>query len=51
MIRPILEYGYIVWWDKGTTKRNNCKDIKIQRLGCIFLTRVMKSTPTIAMEA
>lgn len=51
IVRPIVEYGAVVWWKKSTTKDGKTKLGKIQRLACLTATGAIRSCPTVALEA
>jgi hypothetical protein len=50
IIRPILTYSSFLWWKKTTQVSTTKKLAHLQRLGCIGITIVMRSTPTAALE-
>src|SRR5690606_30824705 len=50
VIRPIITYASIVWWDKTRQLTTQRKLARIQRTGLLFITGAMKTTPTAAME-
>jgi hypothetical protein len=49
VIRPILTYGSRVWWPRVRYNVSRPQLSKIQRLACLAITGVMKTTPTAAM--
>jgi hypothetical protein len=50
IIRPILTYGATVWWMRVNYNLSRRELNKLQRLACLAITGVMKTTPTAAME-
>lgn len=50
VVRPMIAYGAIVWWNKtrqsGVARQLSC----VQRLACLATTGAMRTTPTAAME-
>ncbi len=50
-IRPMLVYGSIVWWTRGTLATAQEQLSRVQRLACMGITGAMRTTPTAAMEA
>jgi hypothetical protein len=50
VIRPVLTYGSTVWWLRVRYNVSRTELSKIQRLACLAITGVMKTTPTAAME-
>lgn len=51
VIRPMLCYGSLVWWPRTRQKVEMAHINHVQRLVCLAVTGVMKSTPTAALEA
>ncbi|MGR0272001.1 hypothetical protein ACUWC3_28160, partial [Klebsiella pneumoniae] len=51
IIRPIITYGSLVWWEKTLQITANKKLEKIQRLICLSITGAIKTCPTAGMEA
>jgi hypothetical protein len=50
VIRPVLTYGFMVWWPTVRYNVSRTELSKIQRLACLVITGAMKTTPTAAME-
>jgi hypothetical protein len=50
VIRSFILYGALVWWPKATHKTTKTQLGRIQRMACLAITGVMKSTLTAAME-
>ena len=50
VVRPVLSYGALVWWN--TTKLGNRLNrlTSVQRLACLGIPGAMKSTPQAALE-
>jgi ribonuclease HI len=51
MVRPIITYGAIAWWNKTNEITTRVKLQKIQRLACLTTLGCSRSTPIAAMEA
>lgn len=51
IIRPMITYASLVWWERAQGRKNSLMLGNIQRLACMAVTGAMKTTPTIAMEA
>jgi aspartyl/asparaginyl-tRNA synthetase len=50
VIRPSILYAALVWWCKVKQKTTKTQIDRIQRMACLAITGVIKSTPTAAME-
>jgi hypothetical protein len=50
IIRPILTYGAMAWWIRVNYNVSRMELNKLQRLACLAIMGVMKTTPTAAME-
>jgi hypothetical protein len=50
VIRPVLTYGSTVWWLRVRYNVSRTEISKIERLACLAITGVMKTSPTAAME-
>ena len=50
VFRPILTYGSTVWWPRVGYNVSRTELSKFQRLPCLAITGVMKTTPTATME-
>jgi ribonuclease HI len=50
MVRPIISYGAIAWWDKTNELTAKQKLDKVQRLACVTTLAAPKSAPTKALE-
>ena len=50
IVRPILTYACVVWWEKAQQSNVIRKIGHLQRLACICITGSMRSTPTAALE-
>ena len=50
IVRPILSYAAIVWWEKTTRQNVQRKLNKFQRLACLMVLGCSNLTPTAAME-
>jgi hypothetical protein len=50
VIRPVLIYGFTVWWPRVRYDVSRTELSKIQRSACLAITGMMKMTPTAAME-
>ena len=50
IVRPVITYASIVWWEKTKQSTKQTLLTKFQRLACILILRPFKTTPTIAME-
>jgi ribonuclease HI len=50
IIRPMLLYASLVWWEATEKEVNNRKLQTIQRMACRFTLGGMRTTPTAAME-
>jgi ribonuclease HI len=50
IIRPIISYGSIAWWEKVSQKTAQDKLNKLQRLACLATLGASKSSPTNALE-
>jgi hypothetical protein len=51
VVRPSITYASLVWWPGCETARAKQLLGTIQRLACLGITGVMRTTPTNAMEA
>ena len=51
MIRPAITYGALVWWLSIRRTVHSKKLGRLQRLACLGVIGVMRTTPTLAMEA
>lgn len=50
MVRPIVSYAAIAWWQKTEEKTTQSKLEKLQRLACVTTLAAPKSAPTKALE-
>lgn len=50
IVRPYLSYGVIVWWPRIYVGSSQKMLNKLQRLACMSITGVMRTTPTAALE-
>ena len=50
MVRPIITYGAIVWWNKLDQITACIKLERLQRMACLMITGAMKTAPTKALE-
>jgi hypothetical protein len=50
VIRPMLSYGFTIWWSRVTYKVNRLELGRLQRLACLAITEAMRMAPTAAME-
>lgn len=50
MVRPVIDYGCLVWIKAAGVKRNMAALQKVQRAACVAITSAMKSAPTAALE-
>jgi ribonuclease HI len=50
IIRPIVTYASIVWWERTTIKYIITKLNSLQRLACLMITGASRSTPTASLE-
>lgn len=51
IVRPILAYGCLVWWQKGEMRTIQTKLNHLQRMCLMALSGAFSSTPTAALEA
>lgn len=51
VIRPIVAYGSVAWWEKGQQRLAQAKLSSLQRQACLLITGAFRTTPTAAMEA
>lgn len=51
IIRPILTYGAVVWWEAVQTNSYLSNLNKVQRLACLGITGAIKSTPQVGLES
>jgi hypothetical protein len=51
IVRPSITFASLVWWPGCETARAKQQLSKIQRLACLGIIRVMRTTPTNAVEA
>ncbi|XP_045452992.1 uncharacterized protein LOC123662152 [Melitaea cinxia] len=51
VIRPMINYGAVVWWRRTLLTTTQSKLQSWQRLVCMAITGSMRTTPTMAMEA
>jgi hypothetical protein len=49
-VRPMIIYGSLIWWAKVNQRQVAGKLSSVQRLACLCITGVIRSTPTAAME-
>jgi ribonuclease HI len=50
VVRPILSYGAVTWWQTAQQKTVIAKLNHLQRLGLLGMTGAMSTTPTAALE-
>ena len=50
IVRPILTYGALVWWETTRTQSRLKLLSKVQRLACINITGAIRSTPQMGLE-
>lgn len=50
VVRPILTYGALVWWNATKVKDRLNRINTVQRQSCLSITGALKSTPTEALE-
>ena len=50
VIRPMLVYGAVVWWERVCFKTVVGQLDRVQRLACLSVTGAMRSAPTAALE-
>jgi hypothetical protein len=50
VIRPVLNYGSMVWWPRVRYNVSRTELSKLQKQVCLAITGTMKTTPTAAME-
>ncbi|XP_062550051.1 uncharacterized protein LOC134214743 [Armigeres subalbatus] len=50
VVRPILAYGCLVWWQKGEVRTIQSKLGHLQRMCLMAMTGAFSSTPTAALE-
>ena len=50
VIRPILTYGALVWWNAANTRTYLSILGRVQRLACLAITGAMNSTPQASLE-
>ena len=50
VVRPYLAYGVIAWWSRVQLEVSRKMLSKVQRLACVSITGVMRTTPTAALE-
>jgi len=50
VVRPMLTYGALVWWQGVLLSTMEKKLVRVQRLACLGITGAMCTTPTAAME-
>lgn len=50
VIRPMVTYGSVVWWEKGQQRSAQTKLNGLQRQACLAITGAFRTTPTAAME-
>jgi len=48
MVRPMITYGSVIWGQKAEANSNSLE--RLQRLACLLVAPVMKSTPTKGLE-
>jgi len=48
MVRPMINYGSVVWGHKAEMNSDSLE--RLQRLACLLMTPVMKTTPTKGLE-
>jgi len=48
IVRPMINYGSVVWGHKAEININNLE--RLQRLACLLIAPVMKTTPTKGLE-
>lgn len=51
IVRPILAYGCLVWWQKGEVRTVQTKLSHLQRMCLMALSGAYSTTPTAALEA
>ncbi|GAB0090086.1 Odorant receptor [Sergentomyia squamirostris] len=51
VVKPIITYGCLVWWNKTTQVTASKQLQKVQRLACLTVTGAFKTCPTMAIEA
>ncbi len=50
VIRPMLTYAALVWWERTLLKCGQDRLRRIQRMACLAISGAMRTTPTAAME-
>ncbi|KAL7726428.1 hypothetical protein ACLKA6_004568 [Drosophila palustris] len=50
VVRPILTYGALVWWEAARTDSHLRYLQKVQRLACLGITGCVRSTPQAALD-
>ena len=51
IVRPILTYGCLVWWQRGEVRAVQSKLNHLQRMVLMAMTGAFTTTPTAALEA
>jgi ribonuclease HI len=51
VVRPVISYGSLVWWQKTTLKTVMSRLNHLQRMVCLAMTGAMRTTPTAGIEA
>ena len=51
IVRPILAYGCLVWWQRGEVRTVQSKLSHLQRMALMAMTGAFTTTPTAALEA
>lgn len=50
VVRPVVAYGCIAWWNKGEAISTQQRFSKLQRLACLTITSAFRTTPSAAIE-
>jgi ribonuclease HI len=50
VIKPMITYGAVVWWEGTGTANAKDRLGRVQRLACLCITGAMSTTPTAALE-
>jgi len=50
VIRPMFCYATVIWWSRTTYKTVSRQLEHLQRLACLYISGVVRTTPTAALE-